>query len=529
MKDIQFQAHMGVASECPENTMSAFRCAAAQGYDVIELDLGYTLDGVIVALHDDTLNRTARTSDGSRIKEPVYIKDITFAEAMQYDLGIHFSEKYRGERLPRFEDILELAVGSGIRLKIDNKIQRFPDRMLERLFSLIRGHESNVSVTSNEVGFIKRCLSALPELYVDYDGAVDEDVLTELSATVPKDKLTVWLPFECAATSWVKVSFADRERSELVKRYARLGVWIIKNVGDFARAVEIADPDIVETNGVIKPKKNVGKLYDMHTHSEHSHDSVCPVRDMAERVSFSGLDGFAVTDHCDIEFYDTQDLFGIVRASVADARENDGARGLEILRGIEIGEGIIHKDIADAVIGSADFDAVIGSVHAVEDADGVIPYSRIDFGTWDDAEIDRFLDRYFDAVLKTAETCNIDILAHLTCPLRYICGKYGFSVDVMRYGDKIRRIFECVIKRGIALEVNTSCLHDGSGYRQLMPSRELLGIYRSMGGYLLTVGSDAHVSSDAAEGFDEVFRILRSEGFENVFCFKNRIAVQCAI
>lgn len=40
----KLQAHKGVASECPENTMSAFRCAAVQGYDVIELDLEYTSD-----------------------------------------------------------------------------------------------------------------------------------------------------------------------------------------------------------------------------------------------------------------------------------------------------------------------------------------------------------------------------------------------------------------------------------------------------------------------------------------------------
>ena len=35
---IELQAHKGVSSECPENTMSAFRCAVMQGYDVIEVE-----------------------------------------------------------------------------------------------------------------------------------------------------------------------------------------------------------------------------------------------------------------------------------------------------------------------------------------------------------------------------------------------------------------------------------------------------------------------------------------------------------
>ena len=65
MKNIKLQAHRGVSSDCPENTMAAFRCAALQGYDVIELDPDYTKDGKIVILHDKTLNRTARKADGT--------------------------------------------------------------------------------------------------------------------------------------------------------------------------------------------------------------------------------------------------------------------------------------------------------------------------------------------------------------------------------------------------------------------------------------------------------------------------------
>lgn len=527
MKEIMLQAHMGVASECPENTMSAFRCAVAQGYGVIELDPAYTLDGELVVLHDKTLNRTARNADGTPLDGDIFINSITLDEAMKYDLGIGFSEKYRGERLPRLDDVLDLASRTGVRLKLDNKLQSFPQDILDKLLSSIRGRERYVSITSSDIGFVRKCLSVNSELCIDYDGAVDEEVLAELSALTERDRLTVWLPLECEGTSWVKVRRADRELCELVKRYARLGIWIVTERSELERAAEL-EPDIIETNGVIKPIRNVGARYDMHTHSEHSHDSACPIRDMAVSEKGKGMDGFAVTDHCGLVF-DSPDIFALARASVADAAVNNGTYGIEVLRGLEIGEARLDRDMANRLISSVEADVVIGSVHAVELDGELVPYSRIVFSDKSGEWIDRFLAAYLDAVLETVMTCDMDVLAHLTCPLRYICGRYGIDVDMARYGEAIRRILECVIKRGIALEVNTSCLYEGSGYPRILPTEEILGQYRAMGGHLITLGSDAHLSADAAKSFDSAVSVLRALGFEDVFCFKGRVPVQCSI
>ena len=75
------QAHRGVSSEYPENTMAAFRASVEQGYDLIELDPKHTADGKFVILHDKTLARTARDADGNA---PDYaIKDITLQKAQE--------------------------------------------------------------------------------------------------------------------------------------------------------------------------------------------------------------------------------------------------------------------------------------------------------------------------------------------------------------------------------------------------------------------------------------------------------------
>ncbi|USG61862.1 glycerophosphodiester phosphodiesterase [Sneathiella marina] len=50
-------AHRGASAEQPENTMAAFEAAVSLGYRYIETDVHLTRDGVLIAFHDDRLDR----------------------------------------------------------------------------------------------------------------------------------------------------------------------------------------------------------------------------------------------------------------------------------------------------------------------------------------------------------------------------------------------------------------------------------------------------------------------------------------
>ncbi len=96
---IPVAAHRGNAKYFPENTMIAFRSAAALDPDMIETDLHMTSDGVIIVMHD---HKVDRTTDGEGL-----IREKTLAEMKTLDAGSWKGEEFRGERVPTFEEFLE--------------------------------------------------------------------------------------------------------------------------------------------------------------------------------------------------------------------------------------------------------------------------------------------------------------------------------------------------------------------------------------------------------------------------------------
>lgn len=249
---ILLEAHQGVANEYPSNTMSAFKAAKELGYSMIELDTKFTKDDKCVIIHDQTLNRTARNRDGSKLENEIKISDITLEEARKYDFGIAFSNRFVGENIPTLEEVLEFAKTAQIPLKFDNVLWTHTPKQREIMFDMIKSSEAPFGITCNSVEQVIETEKYFQNAVVHFDGVVCEETLIELSKYVSRDKLFVWMRFDNSRTSWNKTPPASKDYAETVKKYGRLCVWLLTTKEEAERAENLG-AYIAETDGSLRP------------------------------------------------------------------------------------------------------------------------------------------------------------------------------------------------------------------------------------------------------------------------------------
>ena len=96
--------HRGAAGHAPENTLAAIQKGIALGVDFVEIDVRRTADGVLVVLHDATVNRT---TDGKGRVDRLFLRDIEKLNAGN------------GEHIPTLEEVLKVAAGkTGLMLEL---------------------------------------------------------------------------------------------------------------------------------------------------------------------------------------------------------------------------------------------------------------------------------------------------------------------------------------------------------------------------------------------------------------------------
>ena len=116
----QLVAHRGASAYAPEHTLEAYRLALEQGADYVEQDLAVTKDGVLVCIHDLTLERTTNVeevfpdrsvAEGSAGVRQWRVHDFTLAEIKRLDAGSWFDKKFAGARIPTFQEAVDLVKG----------------------------------------------------------------------------------------------------------------------------------------------------------------------------------------------------------------------------------------------------------------------------------------------------------------------------------------------------------------------------------------------------------------------------------
>jgi glycerophosphoryl diester phosphodiesterase len=118
----QLVAHRGASAYAPEHTIAAYTLAMQQHADFVEQDLAVTKDGVLVCIHDLSLERTTNVEDvfpdrsvedktGASPVKRWLVADFTLDEIKRLDAGSWFDAKFAGAKVPTFQEAIDLVRG----------------------------------------------------------------------------------------------------------------------------------------------------------------------------------------------------------------------------------------------------------------------------------------------------------------------------------------------------------------------------------------------------------------------------------
>ncbi|KXY27011.1 glycerophosphodiester phosphodiesterase [Bacillus cereus] len=138
-------AHRGASAYAPEHTIAAYQLGQQMNGDYIEIDLQMTKDGHLVAMHDETVNRT---TNGTGL-----VKEHTLEEIKKLNAGSFFNEKhpslakkdFEDAKVPTLEEIIE-TFGNGANYYIETKSPDEYAGMEEKLLEIIKHYEISDNV-----------------------------------------------------------------------------------------------------------------------------------------------------------------------------------------------------------------------------------------------------------------------------------------------------------------------------------------------------------------------------------------------
>ena len=256
-------------------------------------------------------------------------------------------------------------------------------------------------------------------------------------------------------------------------------------------------------------------MYDYHSHTDFSDDSSSTMDEMIQGAIQKGIKELAITDHYDPDYPDPNYPFEVDFVqyhSALLAAEQNYAPKIKIVKGLEIGiqDGpTLAKCKAAAT--NFQYDFLIGSFHSFNGAD---LYTT----NYSEMEQDQILPSFYAYVYRCLkEFSDFDVLGHLNVIDRYLNLERDYTQSLFI----IEEILKLIIEKGKGIEINTSSYRYGLNGRT-HPTKEILQLYKDLGGEILTIGSDAHRPSDLLFHFEEGVAFAERHGFKYFSTFENR-------
>ena len=221
-------AHRGFSAIAPENTMVAFQKALELNVDCVELDVHGTIDKKVVAIHDQTLNRTTNQTG--------FVNQQTLNRVRQADAGRWFDDKFTGEKIPTLTEALDLICPSAMAV-VEVKDAAITDQVVKDI------HRTNTSERVVVIAFDPMVLKQVRQLdstlstgfLLGGDKGHVNDV--ELAAQLVQQVLVMGVPLLNLSEKLITSLLAH----EIKKRGVTLWTWTID---DLERMKEVVDSGV---------------------------------------------------------------------------------------------------------------------------------------------------------------------------------------------------------------------------------------------------------------------------------------------
>ena len=261
-------------------------------------------------------------------------------------------------------------------------------------------------------------------------------------------------------------------------------------------------------------------MLDLHIHSALSHDAEPTIREYCERARETGMMELGFAEHLDLSPTDPhcgKHDYQKYRAEIAEARREFPE--LKIRMGVEATFLPSDKKVFMEYLDGKEYDYVLGAVHLLENVAANISEEEPCREYFSRKDAEQCYAEFFELTLELVKSGIFDALAHLDIINRFAVN-YAPNWEWRPYYGMLRRIFEGMIKRQMALEINTS------GWRQApgrpFPETELVRLYRELGGKMVCIGSDAHRLEHLGCGCGRALELARELGFSQVVTFERR-------
>ena len=261
--------------------------------------------------------------------------------------------------------------------------------------------------------------------------------------------------------------------------------------------------------------KNENKIrVDLHNHTTLCNHATGSVEEYVKRAIELGVDEYGFACHSPMNF-DPKYRMKLEERAIYELWVNEVKEKykdkIKILLGYEVDylKGYMLDEILDAKV-----DYLIGSVHFLQNKNDMWGFDNPEFiGVYENIDIEKIWEDYFNTIKEMAKTNYFDIVGHLDL------------IKVFKFLPKkdIRLIAKDALKEikksNMVLEINPAGLRKPIG--EPYPSKELLEEAFALD-IPITFGSDAHSVEQVGFGYETVIDFVKKIGYKKCVSFDKR-------